>query len=236
MKLEDMIYNVDIYINKFNSWYVKEIKIDDKKGFWEIRKPGSEIEKVCLFSDEYHMCIYGDYGSYVFDKMTWQGTPYNLEYNNLPYQNGKMSFDTKKAVYVFDEDEVVEDIISWLKEIAVVLYDYTEDEMNSLAEKICFNEPYFNIYDFCYENDCGDLIHLLDFCYDLYQNSSDEYNFISCLRDSNFPNLDYFEESCRSYLWSAGKRIRQDYLVSLLALKICGEKLRNQNENSTLKV
>lgn len=46
MKLEDMIYNVDIYINKFNSWDVKEIKIDDKKGFWEIRKPGSEIEMV----------------------------------------------------------------------------------------------------------------------------------------------------------------------------------------------
>ena len=83
MKLEDRIYNVEYYVKKFNSWDVKEIIIDDQKAFWEIRKPGSQIQKVCLFRDGSNMYIYGDYGSYSFDKMTWLGSPYNLEYNNL---------------------------------------------------------------------------------------------------------------------------------------------------------
>ena len=226
MKLEEMIYNADIYIKKFNSWNVKEINIDDRRSFFEIRKPGSTIEKVCLFSDEYHMIIYGDYGSYVFDKMTWQGKPYNLQYNNLPYQNEKMSFDTKKAVYAFDEEAVVEDIIDWLKEMAVDLYDYEESKINSLVKKIYFSDPYFSIYDFCYENDCDDLMDLLDFCHDLYQNSDDEIGFISYLREAN---LYCFEDNI-SGLWNAGKRISQPYLISLLALKICGEKLSNQKD------
>ena len=87
MKLEDRIYNVEYYVKKFNSWDVKEIIIDDQKAFWEIRKPGSQIQKVSLFRDGSNMYIYGDYGSYSFDKMTWLGSPYNLEYNNLGYQN-----------------------------------------------------------------------------------------------------------------------------------------------------
>lgn len=95
MKLEDRIYNVEYYVKKFNSWDVKEIIIDDQKAFWEIRKPGSQIQKVCLFRDGSNMYIYGEYGSYSFDKMTWLGSPYNLEYNNLGYQNKKMSYDTK---------------------------------------------------------------------------------------------------------------------------------------------
>ncbi len=73
MKLEDRIYNVEYYVKKFNSWDVKEIIIDDQKAFWEIRKPGSQIQKVCLFRDGSNMYIYGDYGSYSFDKMTWLG-------------------------------------------------------------------------------------------------------------------------------------------------------------------
>lgn len=228
MKLEDTIYNVDIYINKFNSWDVKEIKIDDKKGFWEIRKPGSEIEKVCLFSDGYHMCIYGDYGCYTFDKMTWFGTPRNLQYDNISYQNEKMSSDTKESVYVFDEDAITEDIIDWIKEVAVERYGYHETKINLLLEKIIFQEfSYFDVDDFCYENECDDLIELLDFSVGLYKNSSDEFEYIGYLRDSN---LEAFDEVCESQLWRAGKRTNQGYLVSLLALKICGEKLRCQKD------
>ncbi len=180
-----------------------------------------------MFRDAFNVYIYGDYGSYTFDKMTWLGSPYNLEYNNLGYQNEKMSHDTKQSVYAFDSDEVAEDIIEWFKDIAVDQYDYDETEINSLAEKINLQKiPYFDVYDFCYENNCDTLNELLVFCSELYENSNDEYNFINYLRNSN---LDYFEESYESSLWRAGERISQSYLVSLLALKICSEKLRSQN-------
>lgn len=179
MKLEDRIYNVEYYVKKFNSWDVKEIIIDDQKAFWEIRKPGSQIQKVCLFRDGSNMYIYGEYGSYSFDKMTWLGSPYNLEYNNLGYQNKKMSYDTKNNVYMFD-----------------------------------------------------DLIELLEFSMELYENSNDEIEYISYLRNSN---LEAFDEVCESQLWRAGKRISQNYLVSLLALKICSEKLKCQRDDENVK-
>lgn len=228
MKLEDAILNVKCYVDRFNSWDVKEIIIDDQKAFWEIRKPGSQIQKVCLFRDGSNMCIYGDYGSYTFDKMTWLGSPYNLEYNNLGYQNEKMSHDTKNNVYVFDEDAVTEDIMDWFKDTAVNSYDYDETEINLLAEKIDLrNNPYVDVEGFCSENNCDDLIELLQFTVELYENSDDEIDFIGYLKGSN---LEDFEEGFESSLWKAGKRISQIYLVSLLALKICGEKLRCQKE------
>lgn len=233
MKLEDAILNVECYVNRFNSWDVKEIIIDNQKAFWEIRKPGSQIQKVCLFRDGSNMCIYGDYGSYTFDKMTWLGSPYNLEYNNLGYQNQKMSYDTKNNVYVFDEDAVTEDIMDWFKDTAVNSYDYDETEINLLAEKIDLrNNPYVDVEGFCSENNCDDLIELLQFTVELYENSDDEIDYIGYLRGSN---LEDFEEVCDSSLWKAGKRISQTYLVSLLALKICGEKLRCQKEKDDEK-
>ena len=233
MKLEDRIYNVEYYVKKFNSWDVKEIIIDDQKAFWEIRKPGSQIQKVCLFRDGSNMYIYGDYGSYSFDKMTWLGSPYNLEYNNLGYQNEKMSYDTKNNVYMFDDEAATEDIIDWIKEVAVDRYNYHESEINLLLEKMDIrNDPYIDIIGFCYENECDDLIELLEFSMELYENSNDEIEYISYLRNSN---LEAFDEVCDSQLWRAGKRISQTYLVSLMALKICGEKLKCQKDDENVK-
>lgn len=62
--------------------------------------------------------------------MTWLGSPYNLEYNNLGYQNEKMSYDTKNNVYMYDDESAAEDIIDWIKEVAVDRYDYHESEIN----------------------------------------------------------------------------------------------------------
>ena len=179
------------------------------------------------------MYIYGDYGSYSFDKMTWLGSPYNLEYNNLGYQNEKMSYYTKNNVYMYDDESATEDIIDWIKEVAVDRYDYHESEINLLLEKIDIrNNPYIDIIGFCYENECDDLIELLEFSMELYENSNDEIEYISYLRNSN---LEAFDEVCESQLWKAGKRISQNYLVSLLALKICSEKLKCQRDDENVK-
>lgn len=228
MKLEEQILGVDNCVKEFNSWDAKEIIIDNAKAFWEIKKPGCNFRKVCLFRDGVNMYIYGDYGNYTFDKMTWSGSPYNLEYNNLSYQNEKLAHESKDSVYVFDEEAATEDIIDWFKEVAINLYNYRETEINLLVEKIDLKNAYIDVNNFCYENECDDLIELLEFSIELYENSNDEIEYISYLRSSN---LEDFDEVCESTLWRAGKRISQTYLVSLLALKICGEKLRCQKDD-----
>lgn len=83
MKLIDRIENAKHYIDKFSKWEASEIIIDDKKAFWCLKKQGSEYQKVCLYRDGCNMFIYGDYGQFTFDKMTWLGSVYNLEYDNV---------------------------------------------------------------------------------------------------------------------------------------------------------
>lgn len=228
MKLEEEIIGAEHYINKFNNWNVKEKIIDDKKAFWEIRKPGSNIEKVCLFRDGSNMYIYGDYGSYTFDKMTWIGSPYNLEYNNLPYQNEKLARESKDNVYVFDEDAAKEDIIDWFRDTVIDRYYYSNDEIDYIIGQfkhdIYFPSSSFDTEYFCAEHDCDDLLDILNFANELILRSDNEIDYISFLRYST--ELEDFDEVCDSYLWKAGKRTSQSYLVALLALKICGEKLK----------
>lgn len=229
MQLEKMIYNVDNYINTFNGWDVKEIIIDDQRAFWEIKKPDSEFRKVCLFRDGINMCVYGDYGSYMFDSMTWFGSPHNLEYNNLPYQNEKLSHESKSDVYVFDEDAVKEDIIDWFKDVAINRYCYNEDKINNIISHFEHERSMlFEAEDFCYKHTCDDLVDILNFVDELILYSDDEIEYIGFLRNS--AELENFDETCESDLWKAGKRTQQGYLVSFLALKICGEKLSNQAE------
>lgn len=102
--LSDHIQQFESYKKRFNSWEASQILIDDKKAFWQLNKPGSNSEKVCLFRDGCTMSIYGDYGSYIFDSMTWEGNPWNLQYNNLDYQAEKVSRESRDSVIIFDPE------------------------------------------------------------------------------------------------------------------------------------
>ena len=114
MSLEEHIIGFECYKKKFSSWEPEEIIIDKKRAYWSLRRPGTENEKVCLYRDGSNMFIYGDYGHFTFNKMTWLGSVYNLEYDNIEYQIGKMSYESKKSAFCFDESKCEKDIRSWL--------------------------------------------------------------------------------------------------------------------------
>jgi len=119
---------------KFAGWEMKEVIIDDDRAFWEIKKPGSIYEKVSLYRDAETMMIYGDYGRYTFNNMTWYGTPQNLRYDCLGYQMEKLDFNTKEALRVFDIGLCEEEIREWLAKKLTKEWGISPEDSKELAD------------------------------------------------------------------------------------------------------
>lgn len=231
-KLIENIQGFEHYEKKFATWEATEQIIDDTKAFWCLKKPGSVYEKVCLYRDGCNMFVYGDYGQFTFDSMTWLGAVYNLEYDNIGYQFEKLNYNCKQSLQVFDDNKCEQDIYEWLR---YHLEDEFEDE-NDIATIISkfkafySNGFYISDYDieeFCDENNRDDLCSIFEFVKDCLHNI-DEHEWIAFLRNSN---LEDFDEVCESSLWNAGRVIDQRYYICLYALKVCGDKLKVAQQN-----
>jgi hypothetical protein len=227
MKLIEYITGAEHYIKRFSEWEASEQIIDDNKAFWMLKKPDSEYQKVCLYRDGCNMFVYGDYGQFTFDSMTWKGSVYNLQYDNIGYQIEKLNYESKQILYCYDDSDCKKDIIEWLfdridnRYYDIDLSDETIDGIKKLMDRWMLDS--YDIEDFCNEYNCDELYNLLDFTKDLLENT-DEYEWISHLR-SNADRLQEFDEACESRLWKAGKRINQRYFICMYALQVCGEKL-----------
>lgn len=197
-----------------------------------LRKPGSQYQKVCLYRDGCNMFVYGDYGQFTFDNMTWTGSVYNLQYDNIGYQMEKLNHDSRESLRVFDENKCVDDIFDWLKEQLEDLYD-VEDKVIEKIIKLFKGSVYIydsHIDNFCIENDVEEVRDMLYFTKRALENAN-EYEWIVFLRNSN---IEDFDDQCESYLWNAGKCIHQRYFICMYALQVCGEKLLKDKEKNNM--
>lgn len=126
-KLVDYIENAKYYEKEFLEWEAFEQIIDEDKAFWMLKKPGSRCQRVCLYRDGYNMFVYGDYGQFTFDSMTWIGNVYNLEYDNIGYQMEKLNYENRKSLIMFDECKCRKDIINWLRHQLEEYYENDKD-------------------------------------------------------------------------------------------------------------
>ena len=237
MVLKDRIEGFEDIEKEFSSWEATEIIIDDKKAFWELKKSDTEYRKVCLYRDGCNMLIYGDYGSLVFDSMTWLGSVYNLQYDNIGYQMEKLTHECRKYQYKYDTKRAEEDILDWLTDKLSDCYeelffdDEGEEKQFIVNDVIGFfrNTDFINslkIEDFCIKNDCKQLQEIMEFTDDCLQHSSeDELEWLSFLRE-NFHHKT-FEDPYESTLWNVGQKIDQGYFINLYALQVCAEKLKH---------
>lgn len=215
-------------IHHFDDWEATEQIIDDKKAFWCIKKPNSEYQKVCLYRDGCNMFVYGDYGQFTFDSMTWLGTVHNLEYDNFGYQMEKLNRDSKDTLLIYDEYQCREDIYEWLKNRLEDRYDYTDDTIGEILDwfeiEWDFLTPDYDIEKFCEDNNYLDIEDLLLFVNEALHNT-DECEWVSFLRRTDFSN---FDEECESDLWRAGRCVHQRYYICMYALQKCSEKLMDK--------
>lgn len=229
--LKDKIQNFEHYEKEFSAWEPTEIIIDENRAFWMLKKPDSECRKVCMFRDRYMVLVYGDYGSFCFDNMTWIGNVYNLEYDNIGYQFSKLSYDSKDALKAFDTDTCIEDLEEWFVETLEELKDdYNIENSNEIAKAIFQyikenSHIWYDEEELCEQFDCYEYIDLINFVHGMYCNCDDEYDWISYLRESN---LGDFEDECESSLWNAGRKVSQSYYISMYALQVCRDKLEER--------
>lgn len=196
-----------------------------------LRKTGSQYQKVCLYRDGCNMFVYGDYGQFTFDNMTWTGSVYNLEYDNIDYQMEKLNHESKESLRVFDESKCEEDIYDWLKERLENHYLIEKDIIDNIISYFKQNNDLYycdvDIEELCEKYDVPELENILNFTQKALENI-DEYEWISFLRRTSFQE---FDEECESVLWNAGKCIHQRYFICMYALQVCSEKLNKQKEN-----
>lgn len=227
-KLIDYIENANYYEKEFAEWKAFEQIIDEDKAFWMLKKPGSQCQKVCLYRDGYNMFVYGDYGQFSFDSMTWIGSVYNLEYDNIGYQMEKLNYESKESLIVFDEHKCEKDIINWLKYQLKENYILKDDEIEKVVDFIRDIPFDRELYEFCNGNNpFFDIEDILKFTKKCFENA-EEYEWVSFLR-KNYNKLYDFEDPCESWLWDAGKCIHQRYFICMYALQVCGEKLKEQS-------
>lgn len=212
--------------NMISTWEVSEQIIDEERAMWCIKKPGSQYQKVCLYRDGKDMFIYGDYGQYSFDHMTWKGDVYNLPYDCLPYLMEKMNYESKETAYEFKSDVCEKNILDWFQERLENRYELDEELIQTIIDKTVSDE----ISYYLEENNLEDeLEEITSFVSDALNNTADQYDWIAFLRN-NDDRLSLFDESCESDLWKAGKQLSGRFLVSLYALNVCGEKLSREKE------
>lgn len=221
----------------FENWEATETKFDDSsKGLYMLKDPDSEYRKVCMFVDGYHCMIYGDYGSYVFDNMTWVATPHNLRYDDLGYQMEKMNRVSRDhAAYVFDSNLCDTQIIDWLKDRLDARYELNEEETSTvlnILEDIRHNLYYTDEDEIQMElskydlDDLG-LEPLLYFTYEALRSSGDAREYTAFL-NYHYDDLYEFDEPCECELWNAGMKLSERFLTSLYAMEVCSKKLKEK--------
>ena len=223
------LHHAEYYIKEFSSWNANEIIVDDDKAFWSLQDPESKVRKVCMFRDGHNVYVYGDYGEFTFDSMTWKGSVYNLYYDNIGYQMEKLSNDSRKSLYVFEDEKCREDIIKWLKNRLYELYDLNEKEINKVVKFMsndCFIPEEYEIEEFCQDENWlfPEIEDLLQFTRECLNNVDEDY-WIQFLRDY-WNEIDDFDDPSACELWNAGKCVHQRYFICMYALKVCAEKLR----------
>ena len=186
-----------------------------------------------MFRDRYMVFVYGDYGNFCFDQMTWIGSVYNLAYDDIGYQFSKLSHDSREVLKAFDTDTCIEDLEEWLTEtLGELQNNYNIENPSEIAKSIFqyIKENDFVCYDeeeLCEKYDCYEYMDLVNFVNGAYCNCDDEYDWISYLRESN---LGDFEDECESELWNAGRKVSQSYYISMYALQVCRDKLEERND------
>lgn len=227
-KLEDMIRSFDAYKKRFSEWEASEIIIDDNRAFWQLKKPDSNVQKVCLYRDGCNMFVYGDYGQLVLDSMTWVGNPWNLQYDNFDYQMEKLSHSCRKEMNCFDDYVAEEQFLAWVQ-------DYLKDSgvddelidkyMEFLKKDVWYRSEY-DVEEFCDDTQNYEHQEFLKFCYLALGHMSDEIDWISFLR-GNTEIWEEYSDPGDSDLWSIGKCIHQRYFVNMYAIRVIAEKLKD---------
>ncbi len=177
--------------------------------------------------DGYHMCWYGDYGSFVFD-CTWKTNVMNLAYNSPYYQLEKL--DAPKR-YQFNEQKCEKKFLELIKEGYWYNDDLNEEQKKRFDEFI--STSYDSIWDdndVLYEHE-----EVCEAIKKLYQATGDEYEWVAAIRNNDLEEDDFSNIfGCEAYeIYDIGNKAPIRFFIILYLLSVVAnmEKEKNNNAN-----
>ena len=234
-KVYDAIKEKKAYRDRFKTWEASELIIDENRALYQLKKPGSEYQKVCMYRDGPNAFFYGDYGQFSFDSLTWLADPHNLQYDNIGYQMEKLNRESKDSLMVFVEDNAIDDIIEWAKDRLEQRFNVSEYGIKTIVKYLKGNaDKYYDAYDLIEAHpslaDTENFIELIDEMIEAASNG--EIAYYACL-NSHYNDLGEYDEISESSLWNAGKTVHQRFFINLYAMEVCGKKLARRRANKT---
>lgn len=209
---------------EFRSWNASVTEISKKKAVYELREGCSETRKVCMYRDGCHVYVYGDYGSFDFDSVSWTASPVNLRYDNLPYQFEKLSERSRESIMIYEPHTAVSDIEGWLFEILESECEMTAYKKRKVKELL--NDPFGQggIVDICPA--LGDLADLVDAAADLVEAALQGREFLLAALSENASVLQDYDEEYYRLADDCGREVAPNVWISLLALSVLGTKIK----------
>ncbi len=229
MKLKDMVKKYDYYREKFGKWSASQVDMGTGMAAYVLQNPEHKVEKVALYRDDNNAFVYGDYGQFTFDSLTWNISPTNIPYNNIGYLLEKMGSKQKEVITVFDSEICMKDVKAWLDDrIETNIPRETREALMEFLDESDWNSEAFEITDEYQE--LADYRDEIQFALDAMGRMGSREEWLVFLRE-NVHRLDKIEgDGYESDLWSAGKHLNERFFISLVALEVLGEKLEKEKE------
>ena len=107
--------------NPFLKWSVKEEVLTENVTILTLTDHSSNINNnfiITIFMKEpKRILVTGDYGNWVWDKITWEPSIYNIPFNDINSFSEKLSNESKKAYKEYNSIDCLQDIQNWFKSL-----------------------------------------------------------------------------------------------------------------------
>ena len=229
-KIEEIIPDKEYYEKLFTGWNADQCIINSTKAVYELKDPDNSSARVCMYRDGGTMCLYGDYGSFMFDKMTWIATPLNLPYDNVSYLTEKLSKESRTGSTRYIMQQAVNDIAEWAKDCLMERFDADDEQIKYVMDYIQGTSRYSSVDSFIKSTPVRTLGNIENFML-LIDNLTEaavnsEAGYISCVESLSY-DIDKYD-SDPSELYQAGHILDPRLFISLYAMQICAEKLKKE--------
>lgn len=223
-KIYNSLKDGKYYKDMFRKWEASKTVIDATKALYELKNPESKDAKICMYRDGANVFLYGSYGQFTFDSLTWLAAPNNLQYDNISYMVEKLSDESRNAVYTFDESCAKSEILEWAKD-RLEYYFALPDARINVALKYFESEEsdYSNIYMFVSEDFIIAVNALIEAAY------SGEEDYRRAIRDEA-EVLSSYDDDYNLNLCHAGYTVSQRFCICMYAMEVCAKKLAKQKK------
>lgn len=183
---------------------IQRVKItspESKGGFWC---------PVYAMFDGYHMCWYGDYGSFVFD-CTWKVNICNIAYGSPYYQLEKLRNRRQRE---FDGVKCREELLKVIKEGTWYKADLSDEQRTHLDNYL--EVPYCSI---CYDDALYEHEETCEWLKNLLNSTDNEYEWVAAVNKMDQEMLDIVE--CEhSDLFDMGQKPPIQFFIMLYLLSV----------------